>query len=290
MEYFALLLSSGLVVGAVYGLVGMGFAIIYKATGIVNFAQGELLMLIAYIAFSIAQSLSLSFLPLMLVTIPIAMLIGITLERLFIRPMLGEPVFSIVMVTVGLAVILRGITIMIWGPDPYEFPMEAASRVIMIGRIPFYEVQLYALATLAIVTIGAWAFFRFTRLGIAMRAVAANEGAAMLMGIEVSRIHMIAWGLSAAIAALAGVLFAALFKLGPTIWFEGLRSFPAVILGGLDSVLGAALGGLVVGVIENMAQGYMGQGLREIAGFIVIVVILMIRPYGLFGSRDIERV
>jgi branched-chain amino acid transport system permease protein len=290
MEYFALLLSSGLVVGAVYGLVGMGFAIIYKATGIVNFAQGELLMLTAYIAFSIAQSLSLSFLPLMLVTIPIAMLIGITLERLFIRPMLGEPVFSIVMVTVGLAVILRGITIMIWGPDPYEFPMEAASRVIMIGRIPFYEVQLYALATLAVVTIGAWAFFRFTRLGIAMRAVAANEGAAMLMGIEVSRIHMIAWGLSAAIAALAGVLFAALFKLGPTIWFEGLRSFPAVILGGLDSVLGAALGGLVVGVIENMAQGYMGQGLREIAGFIVIVVILMIRPYGLFGSRDIERV
>jgi branched-chain amino acid transport system permease protein len=290
MEYFALLLSSGLVVGAVYGLVGMGFAIIYKATGIVNFAQGELLMLTAYIAFSIAQSLSPSFLPLMLVTIPIAMLIGITLERLFIRPMLGEPVFSIVMVTVGLAVILRGITIMIWGPDPYEFPMEAASRVIMIGRIPFYEVQLYALATLAIVTIGAWAFFRFTRLGIAMRAVAANEGAAMLMGIEVSRIHMIAWGLSAAIAALAGVLFAALFKLGPTIWFEGLRSFPAVILGGLDSVLGAALGGLVVGVIENMAQGYMGQGLREIAGFIVIVVILMIRPYGLFGSRDIERV
>jgi branched-chain amino acid transport system permease protein len=256
----------------------------------VNFAQCELLMLTAYIAFSIAQSLSLSFLPLMLVTIPIAMLIGITLERLFIRPMLGEPVFSIVMVTVGLAVILRGITIMIWGPDPYEFPMEAASRVIMIGRIPFYEVQLYALATLAIVTIGAWAFFRFTRLGIAMRAVAANEGAAMLMGIEVSRIHMIAWGLSAAIAALAGVLFAALFKLGPTIWFEGLRSFPAVILGGLDSVLGAALGGLVVGVIENMAQGYMGQGLREIAGFIVIVVILMIRPYGLFGSRDIERV
>jgi branched-chain amino acid transport system permease protein len=127
-------------------------------------------------------------------------------------------------------------------------------------------------------------------LGIAMRAVAANESAAMLMGIEVSRIHMIAWGLSAAIAALAGVLFAALFKLGPTIWFEGLRSFPAVILGGLDSVLGAALGGLVVGVIENMAQGYMGQGLREIAGFVVIVVILMVRPYGLFGSRDIERV
>ncbi|MBN9526922.1 MAG: branched-chain amino acid ABC transporter permease [Alphaproteobacteria bacterium] len=290
MEYFLFLVSSGLVVGATYGLVGMGFAIIYKATGIVNFAQGELLMLTAYIAFSLASSLSLSLVPLMIVTIPIAMVIGIVLERVFIRPMLGEPLFSIVMVTIGLAVILRGVTIMIWGPDPHEFPTGLSTQVVLIGPVPFYQVQLYGLATLAAVTLAAWAFFRFTRLGIAMRAVAANEGAAMLMGIEVSRIHMIAWALAAAVAALAGILFASMFKLGPTIWFEGLRSFPAVILGGLDSVLGAALGGLVVGLIENLAQGYIGQGLREIAGFVVIVVILMLRPYGLFGAREIERV
>ncbi len=290
MEYFLFLVSSGLVIGATYGLVGMGFAIIYKATGIVNFAQGELLMLTAYIAFSIASSLHLSLIPLMLVTIPIAMVIGIVLERVFIRPMLGEPLFSIVMVTIGLAVILRGITIMIWGPDPHEFPTGLSSDVVRIGPVPFYQVQLYGLATLAVLTAAAWAFFRFTRLGIAMRAVAANEGAAMLMGIEVSRIHMIAWAFAAAVAALAGILFASMFKLGPTIWFEGLRSFPAVILGGLDSVLGAALGGLIVGLIENLAQGYLGQGLREIAGFVVIVVILMLRPYGLFGAREIERV
>lgn len=290
MEYFLFLVSSGLVIGATYGLVGMGFAIIYKATGIVNFAQGELLMLTAYIAFSIASSLSLSLVPLMLVTIPIAMVIGIVLERVFIRPMLGEPLFSIVMVTIGLAVILRGVTIMIWGPDPHEFPTGLSADVVHIGPVPFYQVQLYGLATLALLTAAAWAFFRFTRLGIAMRAVAANEGAAMLMGIEVSRIHMIAWAFAAAVAALAGILFASMFKLGPTIWFEGLRSFPAVILGGLDSVLGAALGGLIVGLIENLAQGYLGQGLREIAGFVVIVVILMLRPYGLFGAREIERV
>ncbi len=290
MEYLALLLGSGLVVGATYGLVGMGFAIIYKATGVVNFAQGELLMLTAYIAFSLTQGLSLSFFPLMLVTVPIAMVIGVLLERIFIRPMLGEPAFSIVMVTVGLAVILRGVTIMVWGPDPHEFPLGLSSAVVHIGPVPFYQVQLYALGSLAAVTAGAWAFFRFTRLGIAMRAVAANEAAALLMGIRVSRIHQIAWSLSAAIAALAGVLFAAMFKLGPTLWFEGLRSFPAVILGGLDSVLGAALGGLVIGVIENLAQGYLGQGLREIAGFVVIVLILMVRPFGLFGDRAIERV
>lgn len=290
MEYFLFLVSSGLVMGATYGLVGMGFAIIYKATGIVNFAQGELLMLTAYIAFSIATSLSISLIPLMIVTIPIAMVIGIVLERVFIRPMLGEPLFSIVMVTIGLAVVLRGVTIMIWGPDPHEFPTGLSSEVVHIGPVPFYQVQLYGLGTLAVLTAAAWAFFRFTRLGIAMRAVAANEGAAMLMGIEVSRIHMIAWAFAAAVAALAGILFASMFKLGPTIWFEGLRSFPAVILGGLDSVLGAALGGLIVGLIENLAQGYLGQGLREIAGFVVIVVILMLRPYGLFGAREIERV
>ncbi|MDB5359897.1 MAG: branched-chain amino acid transporter permease [Rhodospirillales bacterium] len=290
MEYFALLLGSGLVIGATYGLVGMGFAIIYKATGVVNFAQGELLMLTAYIAFSLTQGLSLSFFPLLLVTLPIAMVLGVLLERIFIRPMLGEPAFSIVMVTVGLSVILRGLTIMIWGPDPHEFPIGLSSAVVHLGPVPFYPVQLYALGSLAVATGGAWAFFRFTRLGIAMRAVAANEAAALLMGIRVDRIHMLAWSFSAAIAALAGVLFAAMFKLGPTIWFEGLRSFPAVILGGLDSVLGAALGGLVVGVVENMAQGYLGQGLREIAGFVVIVLILMVRPYGLFGDRQIERV
>jgi branched-chain amino acid transport system permease protein len=290
MEYFALLVGSGLVTGATYGLVGMGFGIIYKATGVVNFAQGELLMLTAYIAFSLAQGLSLSFVPLMLVTMPIAIVLGILLERIFIRPMLGEPLFSIVMVTIGLAVILRGITIMIWGPDPYDFPNGLSNEVILIGPVPFYTVQLYALATLALVAAGAWCFFRFTRVGIAMRAVAANEQAAMLMGIEVSRIHMLAWGLSAATAALAGVLFASMFKLAPTIWFEGLRSFPAVILGGLDSVLGAAVGGLIAGLVENLAQGYMGRGLREIAGFLVIIVILMVRPYGLFGSREIERV
>lgn len=290
MEYLALLLGSGLVAGATYGLVGMGFAVIYKATGVVNFAQGELLMLTAYIAFSLTQSLSLTFFPLLMVTIPVAMALGVLLERVFIRPMLGEPAFSIVMVTVGLAVILRGLTIMVWGPDPHEFPLGLSSKVVLIGPVPFYQVQLYALASLAAVTAGAWAFFRFTRLGIAMRAVAANEGAALLMGIRVDRIHMIAWSLSAGIAALAGVLFAAMFKLGPTLWFEGLRSFPAVILGGLDSVLGAALGGIVIGVIETMAQGYLGQGLREIAGFVVIVLMLMVRPFGLFGDRQIERV
>jgi branched-chain amino acid transport system permease protein len=290
MEFLALLVATGLVSGATYGLIAMGFALIYKSTGVVNFAQGELVMLTAYVSFSLANALGLSFIPLLVVTIPISMAIGLALERLIIRPMLGEPVFSIVMATVGLAVILRGVVVLIWGSEPLNFPAGLPTAVVSVAGVPFYPAQLCLLGALALVTLGAWLFLRFTRLGMAMRAVAANETAALLMGVSVDRIHAAAWMLSAAIAAVAGVLFAINFKLAPDLWFQGLKSFPAVILGGLDSVIGASLAGLIIGVIESLAQGYLGEGLREIAGFVVIIIVLMVRPYGLFGSADIERV
>lgn len=290
MEFLSLLISTGLVNGAVYGLIAMGFALTYKATGVVNFAQGELVMLTAYVSFSLTNALTLSFLPLLAVTIPISMAIGLALERLVIRPMLGQPVFAIVMATVGLAVILRGIVVLVWSAEPFNFPAGLPTNVVSVAGVPFYPAQLALLGALALVTLCAWLFLRFTRLGTAMRAVAANETAALLMGISVERIHAAAWMLSAAIAAIAGVLFAINFKLAPDMWFQGLKSFPAVILGGLDSVIGAALAGLIIGVIENLSQGYLGEGLREIAGFVVIIVVLMVRPYGLFGSPDIERV
>jgi branched-chain amino acid transport system permease protein len=290
MDFLALLVATGLVSGATYGLIAMGFALIYKSTGVVNFAQGELVMLTAYVSFSLANALGLSFVPLLVVTIPISMALGLALERLIIRPMLGEPVFSIVMATVGLAVILRGIVVLIWGSEPLNFPAGLPTTVVSVFGVPFYPAQLCLLGALALVTLGAWLFLRCTRLGMAMRAVAANETAALLMGVSVDRIHAAAWMLSAAIAAVAGVLFAINFKLAPDLWFQGLKSFPAVILGGLDSVIGASVAGLIIGVIENLAQGYLGEGLREIAGFVVIILVLMVRPYGLFGSADIERV
>ncbi len=290
MEFFLILVATGLVTGATYAMVAMGFAMIYKATGVVNFAQGELMMLTAYVAYSLAGSLHLSFFPLMALTIPLAMLIGLTLERLFIRPMLGEPVFAIVMVTIGLAVILRGATVLIWGTNEDLFDAGFSNDVVSIGPVPFYEVQLYTLAMLAVLVALAWGFFRYTRVGIAMRATANHQTAALLMGISTKRIYALAWALSSAIASVAGVLIASMFTIKPDLWFQGLRSFPAVILGGLDSVLGAAVGGLTIGVIENLSEGYIGQGLKEIAGFVVIVLVLMVRPYGLFGSKTIERV
>jgi branched-chain amino acid transport system permease protein len=290
MDFLALLVSAGLVSGAAYGLIAMGFALIYKSTGVVNFAQGEMVMLTAYIAFSLANALGLSFLPLILITVPLSMTIGLAVERIFIRPMLGEPVFAIVMVTVGLAVILRGITIMIWGSEPYNFTAGITTVVVKIAGVPFYPAQLYLIAALAVITLLTWLFLHFTRMGIAMRAAASHETAALLVGVSVSGVHALAWMLSSGIAAVAGLLYAVNFKLAPDLWFQGLKSFPAVILGGIDSVVGAALAGLIIGVIENLAQGYIGQGMREIAGFVVIIVVLMACPYGLFGNRDIERV
>jgi branched-chain amino acid transport system permease protein len=289
-EFLLPLLATGIVVGASYGLIGMGFALIYKATGIVNFAQGEVLMLTAYIAYSLAASLHLSFLPLLAVTVPAAVLIGLAIERLLMRPMLGEPAFSQVMVTIGLAVILRGVVIMIWGPNPYQFDAGLSTGVVHIGSVAFYPAQLGLIAALALICGAVWGFFRFSRIGIAMRAAASDERAALLMGIDVARVHAVAWAIAAAIAAVAGMLIAALVSVGPDLWFQGLRAFPAVILGGLDAPLGAALGGIVIGLVENLAQGYLGQGLREIAGFVMIILVLMVRPYGLFGRPDIERV
>lgn len=168
MDFFLILISTGLVIGAAYGLIAMGFALVYKATGVVNFAHGELVMLTAYISFSLSQAWNLSFLPLMLVTIPISMVLGLVLvlERIFIRPMLGEPIFSIVMVTIGLAVILRGVTIMIWGPDPHNFTAGVSTEAIYIGALPFYAAQLMMTGALALMTALAWAFLRFKPAGL----------------------------------------------------------------------------------------------------------------------------
>lgn len=290
MDFFLLLLTTGLIAGASYGLIAMGFSLIYKATGVVNFAQGEMVMLTAYISYSLWNTFDLSFILLMFVTIPIAMAIGLLIEWLFIRPMLGEPVFSIVMVTVGLAVILRGVTIIIWGPDATPFSANIPNSIIEIGGLRFYPAQLLLIGALALASLGMWLFLRFSRIGITMRAVADEETAALLVGVSVGRVHAMAWMLSSALAAIAGVLFAANFQLAPDLWFQGLKSFPGVILGGMDSVLGASLAGLIVGVIEALSQGYLGNGLRDIAGFVVIIFILMVRPQGLFGKRQIERV
>lgn len=290
MDYFILLSVSGIAMGVIYGLIGMGYALIFKATSVVNFAQGEVMMLISYMAFSIASSWTLPFWGLLMVCVALSAVVGLMIERVFIRPMLGQDVFSTVMVTIGLAVMIRAVVVMIWGADPMVLPTDFGDSGVEFGLVFLYTSQLYAIGLLALCVIGMWVFLRFSRMGVAMRATAARETTALLMGINVTRVYALAWAIAAVIAGIAGVLLGTIYGLGPDMWTQGLRAFPAVILGGLDSVFGAAISGILIGLLENLSEGYIGQGLKEISGFLVILVVLMIRPYGLFGTPEIKRV
>lgn len=290
MNYFIELLVSGLAVGAIYGLVAMGFAVIYKATGIVNFAQGEVGMLSAYITWSLATSLGTGSLATVALAIVVGAVLGLLCERLIMRPMLGEPVLSVVLVTVGLAVVLRSIVTIVWGASPHKFEVAGADELVNLGGIGLRVSQLGVLEALVLAVAGFWYFLGHSRFGVAMRAVAADEKTARLMGVSTARVQAVAWASASALAGLAGALFAVIYGLTPTIYELGLKAFPATVLGGFDSVLGSGVSGLIIGVLENMTGGYLSSSLKEIAGFMLILVVLMVRPFGLFGEKRIERV
>lgn len=290
MNYFVELVVSGLAVGAIYGLVAMSFAVIYKATGVVNFAQGEMGMLSAYATWSFATAMGTGGVLTVLLAVVIGAVLGLVCERLIMRPMLGEPVLSLVLVTVGLAVVLRSIVTIIWGASPQKFEVAGADRIIDMGGIGMRVSQLSVLLALLLAVVGFWFFLRHSRFGVAMRAVAADEKTARLMGVSTARVQAFAWASSSALAGLAGAMFAVIYGLTPTVFELGLKAFPATVLGGFDSVLGSGTSGLIIGVLENLVGGYMSSTLKEISGFVLILVVLMVRPFGLFGEKRIERV
>ena len=290
MNYFLELLVSGLVVGAIYGLVAMGFAVIYKATGIVNFAQGEMGMLSAYTTWSLATMLGTGSLATVVLAVVIGALLGLLCERLIMRPMLGEPVLSVVLVTIGLAVVLRSVVTIVWGASPHKFEVAGADEIVQMGDIGLRVSQLGVLAALLLAVAGFWYFLGHSRFGVAMRAVAADEKTARLMGVSTARVQAVAWASASGLAGLAGALFAVIYGLTPTVFELGLKAFPATVLGGFDSVLGSGVSGLIIGVLENMVGGYLSSSFKEIAGFMLILVVLMVRPFGLFGEKRIERV
>lgn len=290
MMYLGELVITGLAIGAIYGLVAMAFAVIFKATGIVNFAQGEMGMLTAYMSWSIAVTLGTGAVLTIFIAVAAGAVLGLLAERLIMRPMLGEPLLSVVLVTVGLAVVLRSIVMLVWGASPHRLEVAGADTVVQVFDIGIRVSQLSVIATLLLALLGFWVFLRYSRFGMAMRAVAADERTARLMGISTARVQAVAWAASSALAGLAGTFFAVVYGLSPTIFELGLKAFPATVLGGFDSVLGSGASGLIIGVIENLVGGYLPSTLKEIAGFLVILVVLMVRPFGLFGEKRIERV
>jgi len=295
MEFLLQLVINGLVVGCIYSLVALGFVIIYKSSGILNFAQGEFLLLGAYVFLAIVAQANVPVIPALLLTFAFATLLGLALERVVLRPLIGEPIISVIMVTLGLSSILRAIVQGIWGTDTRPMHEVFSLEPIQIGPLPVARGYLYSAVSVAVLLVALTLFFKYARPGIAMRATAASQQVALSMGISVRRIFALSWSIAAVVSAFGGVLLATMRGgVDGSLAILGLKVLPVVIVGGLDSVGGAILGGLLVGVLENLAGGYLdpvfGGGVKEVAPFVALVLILMIRPYGLFGKVRIERV
>lgn len=290
MELFLQLTLTGLTNGAILALAALGFVLIYKSSDVINFAQGEFLLIGAYLIYGMVVQVGLHWTLGMFITLLIAVLLGVLIERLILRPMIGEPIISIIMVTIGLSSLLRAVVSAIWGNLPRAFPAFIPTEPITILGAKIGADRLWAIAIAVVMLVLFSLFFRKSKEGIAMRAVADDQTAALSMGISVSHIFAWAWAIAAASAAIGGALVANIVGVGPELANFGLRVFPVVILGGLDSIPGAILGGVIIGLLETYTGGYIGQGLNQVLPFIVLIVILMVRPYGLFGQEIIERV
>ncbi len=296
MEFYIQLVVSGLVLGSIYALVALGFAIIYKSTGVVNFAQGEFLMIGAYFCFGMVVQFKVPWFWAFVLTLIFSIVLGLLVERLILRPMIGEPIISIIMVTIGLSSVLRSIVQAIWGTqiqvyDPPLFP----DAPIDIAGMPVSQVYLWSFGLSLVLLVMFGLFFKYSKAGVAMRATAFSNQVALSMGISVKQIFALAWCIASVVSAIGGILIGNINGINSQLAHFGLKVFPAVILGGLDSILGAALGGIIIGVLENLSDGVLKtlfglQGIKEVAPFVILVVILMIKPYGLFGTEEIERV
>jgi len=295
MDFFLQLVINGLVVGSVYALVAMGFVIIYKSTSVLNFAQGEFLLLGAYVSLALLTRWHVPFWATVALTLGFAAVLGLAIERLILRPMIGEPVVSVIMVTLGLSSILRAVVQGVWGTDARPFPEIFPSAPMMIGPVPVSRAYVWSLGCVVVLLVAFSLFFKYSRFGIAMRATAFSQQVALSMGISVRHMFALAWAIAAVVSAIGGILLGAVRTgVDQSLALIGLKVLPVAILGGLDSVLGAIVGGLLIGVLENLAGGYLdpvfGGGVKEVAPFAILVSILMIKPYGLFGKVHIERV
>ena len=290
MDIFLQLTVSGLSTGMIYALAAAGFVVIYKASDVINFAQGDLLLLGTYLIFFAVTQSGLPWSLGVLVTLLLAVAVALAVERLVLRPLVGEPIISMIMVTIGLSSVLRGVINAIWGPNPRSFDSFLPAGDIAIGPAVLSTGRVLSIPIALAVLAGLGLFFRYTRDGIAMRAIADDQQAALSMGISIPRVFGVAWGLAAASAAIGGIMLGNIVGVSPNVASIGLRVFPVVILGGLDSIMGAVIGGAIIGLLEVYTGFYVGHGLNLVIPYVVLILVLMIRPYGFFGKEVIERV
>ncbi|WP_332741854.1 branched-chain amino acid ABC transporter permease [Hydrogenophaga sp.] len=281
------LLISGAAQGCIYGLIALGFVLIYKATETVSFAQGDLMMVGAFAALAAMTVLGLPF----WLAVPAAIiamgLFGVVLERAVVRPILGQPAFSIVMLTIGVGYVLRGLITMIpnIGTDTHTLPVPYAGEVLRMGTLVVSAEQIVVIGVTGLLCLCLFAMFRYSKLGIAMQASSQNQLAAYYMGIPVKRLNGLVWGLAASVAAIAGLLLAPITFVHANMGFIGLKAFPAAVVGGFTSLPGAIVGGLIIGIVESFSGFYLPEGFKDVAPYIVVLIMLVLKPNGLFGEK-----
>jgi len=299
MAYFLQLAFAGIALGCIYALIGLGFSIIFKASEVINFAQGELLLVGAYVVSSGVFNWHLGFLVSLLLGVVVTVLIGLLFERFVLQRMIGRPVFSILMITIGLDTILRTGVIVGWGSNP--IPAAAPYTVTSgfnIGGVHLGANDLLTIIVTIVLCAMLFYFFQYTRYGLAMRATALDQEAALAVGINIRTVYALAWGIAAAVATIGGVFLAiGSIAMDPTLGGAALLAFPAIILKSIDSITKTVVGGIIIGLVQDLTTGYenhvasfLDAGIHQITPYLLMILVLLIRPYGLFGTRKVERI
>lgn len=286
------IIIAGLAQGCVYGLIALGFVLIYKATETVNFAQGELMMLGAFAGLGAMLGLGWPFWLAGIAAVAVMAAAGALAERIVIRPVLGQPAFSIIMLTFGLGYVARGAITMVpgIGTDTHALMAPYKGSTLRLGGVVFAAEQLVVIGATLLLCAGLWALFRFSRIGIAMQAASQNQLAAYYMGIPVQRLNGLVWALAAVVATVAGLLLAPITFIHANMGFIGLKAFPAAIVGGFSSLPGAIVGGLVIGLVESLSGFWLPEGFKDVMPYVVVLVMLAVKPTGLFGERVRKKV
>jgi len=286
------ILVSGASQGCIYGLIAIGFVLIYKATETVNFAQGELMMLGAFAGLAAATLLGLPYWAAFLAAVGALALFGLAAERVVLRPILGQPAFAIVMVTIGIGYMARGLITMVpaIGTDTHALPTPFQDELVRLGGLVIGMEHVVVIGTTVVLCVLLFALFRLTKVGIAMQAASQNQLAAYYMGIPVRRLNGFIWAISAAVAAVAGILLAPITFVHANMGFIGLKAFPAAVIGGFGSLPGAIVGGLIIGLVEALAGFYLPEGFKDTAAYVVVLLMLVVKPNGLFGETMHKKV
>ena len=294
MELFFMTLTTGILVGGIYALVALGWVLIYKCSGVLNLAMGEMTLIGAYMSLSF-YSMGMPFILALICSLIAGLILGVLTERIFLDKLIGQPVLTVIMVTVGLAFFFKGTLQFIWGTDTRVFdPPVFALEPLRIGPLVVGQVYLWSFFAAIFLLVLFVAFFKYTRWGLAMQATADDEMAALSLGVSARFVYAAAWAIAFMAAGVGGTLLGNINGLNISVGYLGLLVLPAVVLGGLNSVPGAIVGGIVIGILQNFSGAYLDRffpgGVKEIAPFVFMAIFLLFKPHGIWGWERIERV